>query len=344
MQIPTLVSTHDAALAARLDARINDKTKPQGSLGALEHLARQIGLIQATDRPTLRRPAIVICAGDHGVTAEGVSAYPQSVTWQMVENFLAGGAAINVFARQNDCALTIVDVGVNHDFGVRADLLDRKIAHGTANFCDGPAMTAAQCEAAIQAGLQWAGSVDADVLGFGEMGIGNTTAAAALMAVLTGMDVPDCIGAGTGLDQQGMARKADAITRALRLHAQACTPLQQLAALGGLEIAFMVGAMLGGAKRRLVLLIDGFIVTSALLVAAALQPAVLDYCVFSHCSDEAGHGRMLQHLQARPLMQLDLRLGEGTGAALALPLLRAAINFLEQMATFSSASVSVRHG
>ncbi|MFS2115628.1 nicotinate-nucleotide--dimethylbenzimidazole phosphoribosyltransferase [Herbaspirillum frisingense] len=347
MQIPTLVSTHDAALAARLDARINEKTKPQGSLGALERLARQIGLIQATDRPTLRRPAIVICAGDHGVTAEGVSAYPQSVTWQMVENFLAGGAAINVFARQNECALTIVDVGVNHDFGVRTGLLDRKIAYGTANFCLGPAMTAVQCESAIQAGLQWAASVDADVLGFGEMGIGNTTAAAALMAALTGMAVEDCIGAGTGMDQQGMARKADAITRALRLHAQGSTPLaplEQLAALGGLEIAFMVGAMLGAAKRRLVLLIDGFIVTSALLVAAALQPAVLDYCVFSHCSDEAGHARMLQYLQARPLMQLDLRLGEGTGAALALPLLRAAVNFVEQMATFSSASVSAKHG
>ncbi|HZG21232.1 MAG TPA: nicotinate-nucleotide--dimethylbenzimidazole phosphoribosyltransferase [Herbaspirillum sp.] len=344
MLIPTLVSTDDAALAARLDARINDKTKPPGSLGTLERLARQIGLIQGSDRPSVERTAIVVCAGDHGVTAEGVSAYPQSVTWQMVENFLAGGAAINVFARQNGCALSIVDAGVNHDFGPRPGLLDRKIAYGTANFCHGPAMTVPQCEAALLAGLQWAATVQADVLGFGEMGIGNTTAAAALMAALTGMPVADCIGAGTGLDQQGMARKADAITRALQLHAAARTPLQQLAALGGLEIAFMTGAMLGAAHRRMVLLIDGFIVTSALLVAAALQPTVLDYCVFSHCSDEAGHGRMLDYLRARPLMQLDLRLGEGTGAALALPLLRAAVNFLEQMATFSSASVSTRHG
>jgi len=343
MQIPAIASPFDASLAARLEARINDKTKPLGSLGALERLARQIGLIQGSDHPVLRQSAIVVCAGDHGVTAEGVSAYPQSVTWQMVENFLAGGAAINIFARQNECALYIVDTGVNHDFGPRDGLLDRKIAPGTANFCQGPAMTAQQCQAALLAGLQFAESLQADVLGFGEMGIGNTTAAAALMAAFTGVPVQECVGAGTGLDAQGVARKADAVTRALRLHAQASAPLERLAALGGFEIAFMTGAMLGTAQRRKVILIDGFIVTSALLVAAALQPAVLEYCVFSHCSDEAGHRRMLQYLGATPLMQLDLRLGEGTGAALALPLLRAAVNFLERMATFSSASVSEKH-
>jgi len=343
MQIPAIASPFDASLAARLEARINDKTKPLGSLGALERLARQIGLIQGSDHPVLRQSAIVVCAGDHGVTAEGVSAYPQSVTWQMVENFLAGGAAINIFARQNECALYIVDTGVNHDFGPRDGLLDRKIAPGTANFCQGPAMTAQQCQAALLAGLQFAESLQADVLGFGEMGIGNTTAAAALMAAFTGVPVQECVGAGTGLDAQGVARKADAVTRALRLHAQASAPLERLAALGGFEIAFMTGAMLGAAQRRKVILIDGFIVTSALLVAAALQPAVLEYCVFSHCSDEAGHRRMLQYLGATPLMQLDLRLGEGTGAALALPLLRAAVNFLERMATFSSASVSEKH-
>ncbi|QBP75317.1 nicotinate-nucleotide--dimethylbenzimidazole phosphoribosyltransferase [Herbaspirillum huttiense] len=343
MQIPAIASPFDASLAARLEARINDKTKPLGSLGALERLARQIGLIQGSDHPVLRQSAIVVCAGDHGVTAEGISAYPQSVTWQMVENFLAGGAAINIFARQNECALYIVDTGVNHDFGPRDGLLDRKIAPGTANFCQGPAMTAQQCQAALQAGLQFAESLQADVLGFGEMGIGNTTAAAALMAAFTGVPVQECVGAGTGLDAQGVARKADAVTRALRLHAQASAPLERLAALGGFEIAFMTGAMLGAAQRRKVILIDGFIVTSALLVAAALQPAVLEYCVFSHCSDEAGHRRMLQYLGATPLMQLDLRLGEGTGAALALPLLRAAVNFLERMATFSSASVSEKH-
>ncbi|EIJ47147.1 nicotinate-nucleotide-dimethylbenzimidazole-P phosphoribosyltransferase [Herbaspirillum sp. GW103] len=343
MQIPAIASPFDATLACRLEARINDKTKPLGSLGTLERLARQIGLIQGSDHPVLRQSAIVVCAGDHGVTAEGISAYPQSVTWQMVENFLAGGAAINVFARQNECALYIVDTGVNHDFGVRDGLLDRKIAPGTANFCQAPAMTAQQCASALQAGMQFAETLQTDVLGFGEMGIGNTTAAAALMAAFTGVPVQECVGAGTGLDARGIARKADAVTRALHLHGRASAPLERLAALGGFEIAFMTGAMLAAARRRKVLLIDGFIVSSALLVAAALQPAVLEYCVFSHCSDEAGHRRMLQHLGATPLMQLDLRLGEGTGAALALPLLRAAVNFLERMATFSSASVSEKH-
>lgn len=343
MQIPAIASPFDATLACRLEARINDKTKPLGSLGTLERLARQIGLIQGSDHPVLRQSAIVVCAGDHGVTAEGISAYPQSVTWQMVENFLAGGAAINVFARQNECALYIVDTGVNHDFGVRDGLLDRKIAPGTANFCQSPAMTAQQCASALQAGMQFAEALQTDVLGFGEMGIGNTTAAAALMAAFTAVPVQECVGAGTGLDARGIARKADAVTRALHLHDRASAPLERLAALGGFEIAFMTGAMLAAARRRKVLLIDGFIVSSALLVAAALQPAVLEYCVFSHCSDEAGHRRMLQYLGATPLMQLDLRLGEGTGAALALPLLRAAVNFLERMATFSSASVSEKH-
>ncbi|WP_432241240.1 nicotinate-nucleotide--dimethylbenzimidazole phosphoribosyltransferase [Herbaspirillum robiniae] len=340
MHIPAIPFIHDAGLAAALERRINDKTKPQGSLGVLERLARQIGLIQRSEHPAVARPAIVVCAGDHGVTAEGVSAYPQSVTWQMVENFLAGGAAINVFAQQNGCALHIVDTGVNHDFGARAGLVDCKVAPGTRNFCQQPAMTQEQCERALQSGMQFAASLDCDVLGFGEMGIGNTTAAAAIMAAITGAPARDCVGAGTGLDEAGIARKREVVERALQLHANAREPLAVLAAFGGFEIAFIAGAMLGGAQLRKVLLVDGFIVTSALLVAAALQPALLDYCVFSHCSDEAGHRRMLDHLKARPLMQLDLRLGEGTGSALALPLLRSATAFLERMATFSSASVS----
>jgi nicotinate-nucleotide--dimethylbenzimidazole phosphoribosyltransferase len=343
MQIPSITPTRDDALAARLDHLIDDKTKPRGSLGVLEGLARQIGLIQRSKQPSVRHPAIVVCAGDHGVTAEGISAYPQSVTWQMVENFLAGGAAINVFARQHDCALTIVDAGVNHDFGQRAGLLDRKVAPGTRNFCEQPAMTPAQCELAMQHGMALVDTLDGNVLGFGEMGIGNTTAAAALMAAFTGIAVRHCVGAGTGLDAEGIDHKRMVIERALQLHRDATDPLARLAAFGGFEIAFIAGAMLRAAEQRRVLLIDGFIVTSALLVACALQPALLDYCVFSHCSDEAGHRRMLDHLGVRALMQLDLRLGEGTGSALALPLLRSATAFMAGMATFSSASVSQRH-
>jgi nicotinate-nucleotide--dimethylbenzimidazole phosphoribosyltransferase len=340
MRIPQLSSTRDDSLSSTLQAAIDNKTKPLGSLGVLEFLAQRIGLIQQSLTPRIDRASLVVFAADHGVVAENVSAYPQSVTWQMVENFLANGAAINVFARQNDCALHIVDAGINHDFGARSGLLDRKIAPGTRNFAQEPAMTMEQCEQALQHGMALIHEMDADVIAFGEMGIGNTTAAAAIMHKLTGIAVTECVGAGTGLAAQGIRHKQQVIERAVLRHATISAPLDVLRTFGGFEIAMIAGAMLQAAERRMVLLIDGFIVTSALLVAAALQPAILDYCVFSHCSDEHGHRRMLQYLQARPLMQLDLRLGEGTGSALALPLLHAAVNFLAQMATFSSARVS----
>ncbi|MCU6433014.1 nicotinate-nucleotide--dimethylbenzimidazole phosphoribosyltransferase [Undibacterium sp. Jales W-56] len=336
----SIIATHDDALSGALTARINNKTKPLGSLGWLEQLARQIGLIQQTTQPALHQPAIMVFAGDHGVVAEGISAYPQDVTWQMVENFLAEGAAINVFARQNGLALHIVDAGVNHDFGVRDGLLDRKIAGSTRNFAQEAGMSAEQCQAALQNGKDLVAALPGNVLGFGEMGIGNTTAAAALMHKLTGIAVAECVGAGTGLDAAGVKRKQKVIEDAVKLHATVSDPLAILACFGGFEIATMVGAMLAAAERRMVLLIDGFIVTSALLVAAKLQPAILDYCIFAHRSDESGHARMLAALDARPVLQLDLRLGEGTGAALVYPLLQAAVNFMNQMATFESAQVS----
>jgi nicotinate-nucleotide--dimethylbenzimidazole phosphoribosyltransferase len=258
----------------------------------------------------------------------------------MVENFLAQGAAINVFARQNGIELHVVDAGVNHDFGVRADLVDRKVAHGTRNFAHESAMTPEQCAAALEHGAALAFELPGNVVGFGEMGIGNTTAAASLMHKLTGIPVADCVGAGTGLSPEGVLRKQRVIEAAVERHAGVDDPLAVLATFGGFEIAMMAGAMLKAAALRKVLLIDGFIVTSALLVAARIEPAILDYCVFAHCSDESGHRRMLDALGAEPLLQLNLRLGEGTGAALALPLLHAAANFLNEMATFESASVS----
>jgi nicotinate-nucleotide--dimethylbenzimidazole phosphoribosyltransferase len=346
MPLPQLASTANPDLAVALSAAINNKTKPLGSLGMLEALAAQIGLIQQTTAPQLRAPALIVFAGDHGIVAEGVSAYPQSVTWQMVENFLAQGAAINVFARQNGMALHIVDAGVNHDFGVRDGLVDRKVGPGTHNFAQQPAMSAEQCGTALEHGIALARSMTGNLLGFGEMGIGNTTSAAAIMHRLTGIPVASCVGAGTGLDAAGVAHKQAVIERAVAHHggnASVTSPLDVLATFGGYEIAMMVGAMLAAAERRMVLLIDGFIVTSALLVAARLQPAILDYCVFSHCSNEQGHRQMLAALDAKPLLQLGLRLGEGTGCALALPLLQAAVNFLNQMATFESAQVSEKN-
>ncbi|MES2352485.1 MAG: nicotinate-nucleotide--dimethylbenzimidazole phosphoribosyltransferase [Pseudomonadota bacterium] len=340
MFIPTIPTINNEALAALLDKAINNKTKPLGSLGVLESLAKQIGLIQNTRELAITRPAILVFAADHGVVAEGISAYPQDVTWQMVENFLARGAAINVFATQNNCELHVIDAGVNHDFGPRDGLTDRKLAPGTRNFAHQPAMSRDTCDAAIAAGMALVAELDGNVVGFGEMGIGNTTAAAALMHKLTGVPVAQCVGAGTGLSADGVLRKQHVIEAAVARHAAAVEPLDVLSTFGGLEIAMMAGAMLKAAEMRKVLLIDGFIVTSALLVAARLQPAILDYCVFSHCSDESGHQQMLAALGAKPLLNLGLRLGEGTGCALALPLLHASVNFVNQMATFDSAHVS----
>ncbi len=329
----------NSALSALLDTAINSKTKPIGSLGMLEILAKQIGLIQKTTRPRLDRPAIFVFAGDHGVVAENISVFPQSVTWQMVENFLAKGAAINVFSRHSQCALHVVDAGVNYDFGDRVGLINRKVAHGTRNFAVEPAMSRDECKRAIEHGMALVDTLEGNVLGFGEMGIGNTTAAAAIMHKLTGVPVINCVGAGTGLSDDGILRKRNVVEQAVQRHG-ADDPLDILATFGGFEIAMMAGAMFAAAERRMVLLIDGFIVTSALLVAARLQPAILDYCVFSHCSDESGHRRMLDHFHAQPLLHLGLRLGEGSGCALALPLVHAATNFLCDMATFDSAQVS----
>ena len=340
MHIPQIETIQNAALSASLDAAINNKTKPLGSLGMLETLARQIGLIQQTTSPVLEHPAILVFAGDHGIVAENVSAFPQSVTWQMVENFLAQGAAINVFARQNGFALQVVDAGVNHDFGARDGLVDRKVGPGTRNFAESPAMTPDECERAMQHGMALVDALKGNVVGFGEMGIGNTSAAAALLHKIAHLPVAECVGAGTGLAADGILRKQRVIERAVAHHHTVETPLAILATFGGFEIAMMAGAMLKAAERRMVLLIDGFIVTSALMVAAKLQPAILDYCVFSHCSDEHGHKAMLRYFDAHPLLQLSLRLGEGTGCALAYPLLQAAVNFLRDMATFESAQVS----
>lgn len=342
MLIPTILKTTNDALASQLSIAIHAKTKPPGSLGMLEDLALQLGLVLRTVQPRIAKPTILVFAADHGIVAENVSPYPQSVTAQMVANFLAGGAAINVFARQNGCELQVVDAGVNHDFGVRAGLIDRKVAPGTRNFAQGPAMSQVQCETALAHGMALVDALEGNILGFGEMGIGNTTVAAAIMHKLTGLPLAACVGAGTGLDAAGVRHKQEVIARAVARHAGMASPLDVLATFGGFEIAMMAGAMLQAAQKHMVLMIDGFIVTSALLVAARLQPAILDYCVFAHCSGEQGHRKLLEYLGARPLLQLGMRLGEGTGCALGLPLVQAAANFLTEMATFESAAVSDR--
>ena len=338
------IKTPDADLTSALQAKINNKTKPLGSLGRLEETALSIGLIQNTVSPRLERPVVLVFAGDHGIVESGVSPYPQAVTQQMVLNFLAGGAGINVFAKQNNMAIRIIDAGVNHVFAAHPDLIDAKVALGTHNFLYSPAMTTAQCEQALARGAMLACAemkAGSNILGFGEMGIGNTSSAAALMAVLLQLPPAQCAGRGTGLDDAGLQHKVTVIKQALDYHGlDGNDPLQTLAVFGGFEIAMMAGAMLGAAEQQAILMVDGFIATAALLVASRLAPAVLDYCIFTHCSDEAGHALLLRQLKAKPLLNLGLRLGEGTGAALAYPLIQAAVNFLNEMASFESAKVS----
>jgi nicotinate-nucleotide--dimethylbenzimidazole phosphoribosyltransferase len=264
----------------------------------------------------------------------------------MVFNFLGGGAAINVFARQNGMAVRVVDAGVNYDFGDVEGLIDAKIGLGTRNFLEDAAMTREECEAAITRGAALAAQEIAqgsNVLGFGEMGIGNTSSAAIITSKLCGLPLVQCVGRGTGLDDAGLQKKHTLLAEAIARHNTSNDPLDVLATFGGFEIAMMAGAMLGAAQRGALLLIDGYIATSALLVAASLQPAIKEYCVFAHESGEPGHARQLAWLGVEPLLSLDMRLGEGTGAALAYPLVQAAVNFLNEMASFESAGVSGRN-
>ncbi|MDP3538069.1 MAG: nicotinate-nucleotide--dimethylbenzimidazole phosphoribosyltransferase [Azonexus sp.] len=338
----------DQKLAAALQRKLDQKTKPLGSLGLLESVAKQIGLIQQRLDPELTLPQMLVFAGDHGAAKAGVSAYPQDVTWQMVENFMAGGAAINIFAGQNGLELAIVDAGVAHDFGKREGLIDAKVAAGTANYLEQSAMTPEQCAIAVTRGaeiVRWLAARGCNVVGFGEMGIGNTAAASLITHCLTGTPLAACVGRGTGLDDAGLLRKQGLLEKALaryRATGGPDEPMQVLAEFGGFEIAMMVGAMLAAAEAKMVMLIDGFIVGSAALTAAGLFPALLDYCVFCHCSAEPGHAAQLAALEAEPLLDLGLRLGEGTGAALAYPLVKAAVNLLNEMASFESAGVAVK--
>ncbi|WP_250207690.1 nicotinate-nucleotide--dimethylbenzimidazole phosphoribosyltransferase [Curvibacter sp. CHRR-16] len=349
----------DAALTNALQDALNNKTKPLGSLGRIEALALQLGQILGTQQPQLDQPQMVVFAADHGLAAKGVSAFPSDVTWQMVENFLAGGAAVSVLARQHGIALTVADCGVRRDFlaglpagSQRPGLHVCKVAGvegGTADSSEQAAMTPAQCQQAMAQGAALVQSLPGNVLLLGEMGIGNTSAASLLLARLAHLDIALCTGAGTGLDSAGVERKTAVLRQVLQRHAHVTAPLDVLAAMGGLEIATMVGAVLQAAHERRVILVDGFITTSAVLVAQALHPHVLQRCVFAHRSGERGHALMLQHLQAshpatqatvQPLLDLGLRLGEGSGAALAWPLLQSACTILNDMASFAQAGVS----
>ena len=338
--LPLIEPTLDAGLEARLRHKIDHKTKPLGALGQLEDLALQLGLIQRSEVLAFENPQMVVFAADHGIAAEGVSAFPQAVTVQMVANMLAGGAAINVLARQHGFALQVVDAGVACDLADHPGLVKRKMAPGTQNICLGPAMQEAQCHAALQAGNDVVTNLPGNVVAFGEMGIANTSSAALLLHRLAGVALLDATGRGTGLSDPQLLHKQQVLGRAAARHPNAIAPLQALAALGGFEIAMMTGAMLQAASQRRVILVDGFIAGSAALVARALAPQVIDYMVFCHCTAERGHRLLLDRLNARPLLDLGLRLGEGTGALLAWPLVQSAALLMREMASFESAGVS----
>lgn len=337
------ITVPSQALLPAIRFAIDHKTKPLGALGQLEAVAEQLCLIQQTLTPVIRRPQMAVFAGDHGVADEGVSAFPQAVTQQMVLNFLGGGAAINCFCRTLGWQLAVIDAGIAAPLPAHPQLLDRAVVRGTANFVHQPALTAAQCQQALLEGeslvADWAVS-GSNLLACGEMGIANTTAAAALLAALTGWSADECVGRGTGIDDRQLVTKQRVVTAALSRLQPGLTPLQLLAEVGGAEIAMMTGAMLAAAARQMVIIVDGFIASVSALAAVAIAPACRHYLLFGHCSAEGAHRRLLNHFQGQPLLQLGLRLGEGTGAALALPLVQSAAAFMTEMASFAEAGVS----
>ena len=336
----------DVSWIKRAEARQLELTKPPGSLGRLEGVANRCAGIFRTLSFSLERVRIVVFAADHGVCAEGVSAYPQSVTGQMVLNFLGGGAAINCLAQAGGIDLQVVDVGVATSLPPLENLVQRRIAPGTRNFCIEPAMTADEMLSAVHVGIEMAEQAAADgydLLGFGEIGIGNTTPASALTAALTGLPAVAVVGRGAGADDTCLARKISVVERALALHSQSLKdPLEMLIHIGGLEIAAMTGFCLGCAANRRPVLMDGFIATCAAALAVRMHSSVQDYLFASHGSVEPGHRHLLALLGQRPLLDLEMRLGEGTGAALSMKLVQAAAVAFTRMSTFSSAGVSGR--
>ncbi len=334
---------NEAAWAA--DARLNSLTKPPGSLGYLEQLVRRYAAIRHDESVKSGRGAIAVFVADHGVADEGVSAFPQAVTAEMLRNIAAGGAAISVLARRFGYSLKVVDVGVKIDTSAKplSGVTYRRIAAGTRNFLDGPAMTPDETTRALEIGIEIARELSdggATLIGIGEMGIANSTPAAAILCALTGLRPESIVGRGTGLDDAGVRRKIEVVTRALEIHRDKLTPESMLAALGGFEIAAMAGVCIGGAASRIPVVVDGFIATAAAAVAEKIYPGLFDHLFFSHRSAEGGHALALDHFKLRPILDLDLRLGEGTGAALAMNVIDSALDLLDHMATFESADVS----
>lgn len=325
-----------------LQKKIDLKTKPIGSLGKLEDIAFKIGTIQQSLSPEIKNPTMLIFAGDHGLADEGVSPFPKEVTHQMVLNFLKGGAAISVFCKQNGLNLKVVDAGVDFDFSKELNLIHAKAGYGTKNILKEPAMSQSLCNQVMNKGreiVEKEFESGCNTVGFGEMGIGNTSSAALLMHKITGYSIEDCTGHGTGHDAEGLKRKIDILKKATSLY-NPKTPLEILATFGGLEIAMMCGAILEAKDRNMIIMVDGFISTAAFIVAHSMNEKIIENAIFCHVSEEKGHKLMLEYLKVEALVNLNMRLGEGSGVAVAFPILKAGVNFLNEMASFENAGVS----
>ncbi|PWJ40874.1 nicotinate-nucleotide--dimethylbenzimidazole phosphoribosyltransferase [Sediminitomix flava] len=327
-----------------IDNKIDNKTKPIRSLGKLEDMARKVAMVQNTLQPELKNPHMLIFAADHGIAEEGVSAYPSEVTQQMVHNFLNDGAAINVFSRQNDMKIKVVNAGVNHDFTPNDKLLDYSVGKGTKNMLYGAAMNTLEFSEAIDKGVRIINELHEEgcnVVGFGEMGIGNTSSAALLMSALCHLPIEQCVGRGTGVTDGQFKHKLRILKAAQSANpVEKDNPVSVLKTFGGFEIVMMCGAMLRAAELKMLILVDGFISSSAFLGGFVSYPYLKDYAIFTHQSNESGHRKMLEYIGAPAILDLNLRLGEGTGAALMYPILESAVNFFNEMASFESAGVS----
>lgn len=333
----------DKAIVPALQDKIDNLTKPKGSLGRLEELAVQIGTIQQTLSPQLHYPQNIVFAADHGIVVEGVSFSAPEVTAQQIYNFLKGGAGINMFARQHHFILKVVDCGVNADFEHLPGLIDRKIRKSTSNYLYEAAMTAEEMEQAIEIGVEmvdWACQEGTNVISFGELGMANTSASSIWMSYFTGIPLQECVGAGSGLNAEGIAHKYNVLRRAMENYTGDGTPEDLLRWFGGFEMVAAVGGMLRAAELGMVIIIDGFIMTNCVLAASKLYPEVLDYCIFGHQGDEAGHKLVLDFLDAKPLLNLGLRLGEGTGAICAYPIIQSALHMINEMSSFKQAAVT----
>lgn len=337
------IARPDRGMEPAIVDKINNLTKPKGSLGRLEEIALQVALTQQTLTPALQKPQNIIFAADHGIVEEGVSLSPKEVTWQQLSNFLHGGAGVNFLCRQHGFQLKLVDAGVDYDLPYDKGIIDMKVRRGTANYLYGPAMTEGEMELCLERGAEMVRRCreeGSNVLSFGEMGIGNTSSSSMWMTYFTGIPLEECVGAGSGLDSAGIRHKYEVLKKSMENYHGDGSTRDVLRYFGGLEMVMAVGAMLQAAELKMLILVDGFIMTNCMLAASRLYPEVVDYAVFGHCGDETGHKRVLDYMHAKPLLDLGLRLGEGTGAICAYPIVDSAIRMINEMDNFAHASIT----